>query len=320
MRKASMLLFLYFLMFEASAQKTSGLKEKDLQAIEAAEDSIAILARLVVEDSVVYVRTSANMRLEILLKKALSRPGSFNYAFEKVENISIVNSPDKSFRIFTWQLFIDSAHYQYKGFIQTNASKNALFALNDVGKTLQNPEKQFLVPEKWYGCLYYNIKPFKSKNGTEYLLFGYNSNDWIEKIKICDVLTFRNGRPVFGAPVFATGEKGNTKTVNRLIVKYGAESTDRLNYDEQEGFIITDHLEAVKSPNPQVVPYVLVPDGTYEAYKLQNGEWRHVDMLPTTPMDQAPRPMPLSDKRGKISKNKEDVRNFDWPDEVKKKQ
>ena len=320
MRRLTILSFLLSTSIGLFAQKHSPeIKPSDAEKLSILEDTLALIAHQAVEDSTPEVRLEANKRLIPLLKKALSFKGSFNYAFDKLQNIAISYPADKSFRILTWQLYKDSTEYKYFGFIQMNNPKSTIYPLMDAYKDIQNPEKQVLTSDKWYGSVYYNIKQFKSIDGIKYLLFGYNTNNWIERIKVCDVVSFKYGKPTFGAPVFNLAEKGRAKTVNRIIINYGAESTTRLNFDDELGIIVTDHLEPVQSRNPDLGE-VMVPDGTYEAYKLDKGVWKHVDQLPTTAMDEAPRPKPLTGKRTRATNAKATAKDFDWPDEVKKKE
>jgi hypothetical protein len=314
--KYFLLLLLSVSTLQASAQKKVGdIRPADLKKLVIYEDSLAVWARTTVQDSVSENRLAAQELLLPMLKKALAVPNSFNYPFDSLRNISILTAPDKSFRILTWQLFIDENHYKYFGFIQPNSSKSTLYSLNDVGKDIQKPENQFLTPEKWLGCLYYNIKEFKNKEGEKrYLLFGFNSNNDDEKMKVLEVLAMKSGRPSFGAPIFETVDRGRKKTQNRLVFYYASESTMTLNYDAEMDMVVHDHLEETKSRNP-AIPYTFVADGTYEAYNLKKGIWVHIDQLPNTQMSEAPRPKPVLDgTRKKVGGTKEEVQNFKFPD------
>ena len=300
----------------AFAQRKAGdIKPSDLEKLGKMEDSLAIWAQVAVQDSIYDNRQEAHEKMLPMLKKALAVPNSFNFAFAKIENVSVLYPPDKSFRIMTWQLFVDDNHYKYFGVIQSNTSKSTVFSLNDVGKDIQKPETQYLTAEKWLGCLYYNIKEFKNKEGDKkYLLFGFNSNNDDEKMKVIEVLSFKSNRPSFGSPVFESIERGRKKIQNRLVFYYAAESTMRLNYDEDMQMIVHDHLEEAKARNP-AIPFTYVADGTYEAYKLKKGMWEHIDQLANTQMSEAPRPIPvLNGAKKKISGSKEEVQNFKWPD------
>ena len=301
-----------------SQKKATDLGNAEMEQLTQLETQISELAKKLVNDTLVAERLAAQEKILPLVKQALSVPNSFNYAFDKLENISVQTPNDRSFRIFTWQLFIDQGNYKYFGFIQPNRSKSTFYELKDNAKDIQKPETQLLTADKWFGCLYYNIKQFKTKDGEKYLLFGYNAHDTIEKIKLVDVLNMKGGAPKFGSnQAFEIKEYGKPKKVNRLLFYHSYDASMRLNFDEEMNMIVHDHLEDIASRDPSV-PTVGVPDGTYEAFKLEKGVWVHIDKLANTEMDEAPRPKPVIGRTKMV--NKEDVNKIEWPDEVKKKQ
>jgi hypothetical protein len=281
----------------------------------ALEDSIAQLAQIAVQDTLLENRQAANVRLLPIIREALALPNAFNYSFSKVENISIQLPQDGAFRLFTWQLQIDENNYQYFGFLQLNRVKPIVYELKNSISDITKPETESLTTDRWFGCVYYNVKAFKTKDGMKYLLFGYNANSEDEHIKVCDVLVLRGGNARFGAPVFEVADIAGRKKerLNRLVLTYAADVVVRLNYDNELGFLIHDHLETMASKNPNI-PFVYVPDGTYEAFELKKDIWEHVDKVPTIILHdgEAPRPTPILDKKGKMTK--EEVKNFKFPD------
>ena len=60
-------------------------------------------------------RTTSNLYFILTLKKALSIPQSFDYEFNKIKTVSILKSPDNRFRLFTWNVILDSFKYAYYG-------------------------------------------------------------------------------------------------------------------------------------------------------------------------------------------------------------
>ena len=300
-----------------SQKKAKGVETNDLKKLTVYEDSLTYWARVAVTNLLLGKRLEAQEKLLPLMKKALATPNSFSYPFDEIENISIQYPQDRSFRIVTWQLMHTDMNYQYFGFIQTNATKSMVYELKDFSKSILKPEGQTLSTEKWFGALYYHIQDFKTKDGLKYLLFGLNSNDTIEKIKLCDVLTLRGGQVKFGAPVFEKNERGHKKTVNRLMLYHAVDASMRFNYDDEMDMIVHDHLENVPSQSPKT-PFVSVPDGTYEAYKLQKGVWQHIDKLATTEMDAAPIPKPVLGSKAKVV-DKQNAKTFEWPEDAKKK-
>ena len=319
MKKGIFLVSLLFIStFAFSQKKAQTIDTKDLEKLMVCEDSIAYWARIAVTNLLLDKRIEAQDKIMPLIKKALALPNSFNYPFSELENIAISYPQDRSFRIFTWQLMHTDVNYQYFGFIQLNSSKSIVYELKDFSKTLQKPESQIVTNDKWFGALYYNIRDFKTKDGQKYLLFGFNSNDTTEKIKLCDVLTLKGGQVKFGAPVFEKKERGNKKMVNRLMLYHATDASIRFNYDDEMNMIVHDHLMDIPSQTPNI-PFVSVPDGTYEAYDLKKGIWQHIDKLANTEMDEAPIPKPILGSKARVV-DKESARNIKWPEEEKKKE
>jgi hypothetical protein len=317
---------LFFILFFAICCQNSSIAQKKLlpiskeyrETLRILEDSIVQLSNIAVRDTLVEKRMAAQEKLEPLLRVALGVPNAFSYPFERLESISIQTAPDNSFRIFTWQVMEDYEHFKYYGFIQINHPKAQLVTLQDQSRSIFKPEIANLTPEEWLGGVYYHILPFKAKDGLKYLLMGFNSNNDDEKLKFCDVLTIsdnvlngKKGQIKFGAPVFSKADKGEKKKTHRLMLYYSAEASIRFNYDAEMGLLIHDHLESAPARRP-TVPYVGIPDGTYEAYKLKNGIWEHIDQLPNTPMKEAPMTnKALKRNTGVI--NKADVKDFEVP-------
>ncbi len=303
------------------AQKTPQLpiiKPKDIEKLAVMEDSMAQLAAIAVWDTTAgkdEIRRNAGEQLNLVFAEALKTNGSFAYRFEKLQNVSIQYPSDYSFRIITFQTFINRNEFKYFGYIQYNQTKSKFFVLKDQSASLLTAENEVLNPDKWFGCVYYKLKEFKSQDGMKYLLFGFNAKDDYEKVKLCDVLTLKGNKITFGAPVFTTKPQDHKKQTitKRLIQIYSSEAAMRFNYDEEMGMIVYDHLMPGTSRNPDI-PYVQVPDGTYEAFLLKKGVWEYIEQLPNTPMKEAPREMPVLEKKARVV-NKENARLFKFPEQ-----
>lgn len=300
----------------ASAQtKREAGRPADYDRLTVLEDSIARLVKIAVQDSLPEDRQAANDRLLPLMRAALALPSAFAFPFSKIENMSIQQPQDGAFRLFTWQLCVDENTYKYFGFLQLNRSKPLVYELNNAAADISKPEKESLATDRWFGCVYYNLKEFKTKDGMKYLLFGYNANNADEHIKVCDVLDIKGATVRFGAPVFEVADIAGRKKerLNRLVLTYAADVVVRLNFDEELGFLIHDHLETMASKNPNI-PFTYVPDGTYEAFELKKDTWEHVDKVPTVILKdgEAPRPEPILNKKGKMTR--EEIRDFKFPD------
>lgn len=249
----------------SQAQVSGILTEENEAAIHQIEDTLGVLAFAIVNDSFPDNRFAAVRKFIPTLVKALKVENSFNYKFDRLSTISILYPPDSTFRIFTWQLYVDVDEYRYYGAIQMNDSQLKLFPLRDRSFELRgNLEQMELSPERWYGAVYYNIVPLETAQGKHYLLFGYDRYELFRKRKVMDVLKFdEGGNAIFGASVIP---HANNQTKKRLLLEYSAEASIRLNYDEGLELIIFDHLIPMAGNYGE--GQVNVSDGSYEAFEI----------------------------------------------------
>jgi hypothetical protein len=168
------------------------------------------------------------------------------------------------------------------------------------------PTREALPADRWYGALYFNLRQFDSRQGRKYLLFGYDAFEFFEKRKLLDVLSFdRTGKPVFGAPVF---EKAGSPPNSRVYLQYSADAKVKMNWDEQYQMIIFDHL--ITFPSPYGRDMTQVPDGSYDAYKFEKGNWKYIDKVFDDKQKDTPFPEPILESRkgtdilGKKKKNR----------------
>jgi hypothetical protein len=304
MEKFWMRLLPAFIIFALAISGLFGQSEGKLTAesrekIHKVEDTLGVLSYAVINDSLPEDRFGACRNLIPALVRALKEAHSFEYGFDRLKNISIQYPQDSSFRIFTWQLYVDKDDYRYYGAIQMNSPELRLYPLIDRSFQLDNIEYAQLPPDKWYGAVYYNLKQVNHPDGPRYLLFGYDGFEFFRKRKVLDVLTFnREGKPVFGAPIFDYPEtSGSLQRKSRLVLEYSAAATIRLNYDEALDMIIFDHLIPAGG-NYDGGP-VNLPDGSYEGYRIENNELVYVSKVWDQIQEEAPRPMPILDKRNK---------------------
>ena len=283
--------------FFSHAQKD--ITPENLEILKELEDTIGLLSFVVINDSLPEHRFASCKKLIPTLVRALKIENSFEYKFSDVQSISIQYPADSSFRIFTWQLYVDTDDYRYYGAIQMNEPELKLFPLVDRSHEVQEEEYEILPNRKWFGALYYNIKQFDTPKGRKYLLFGFDGYAFFNKRKLVDVLTFQNGEPVFGAPVFVTYDlkTGQEYVKNRIVKTYSAEAAFKLNYDLVHEVILFDHLQLLGGSAGQGPSWV--PDGTYEGYRFDKGYWYHVPKMFDQVLEdgQAPRDFPILDSR-----------------------
>lgn len=259
------------------AQKISAADRAILQK---KEDSLKLFSARMVFDSITANRFRSDSQFVRTFVRALVTKNSFYYPFDSL-NISRLYAPDSSFRIFTWQMKKDEYVYHQKGAIQvpTKDGSLKLYPLFDVSMFTKNPMDSVRNVRNWIGALYYRII-MKEYNGKKYYtLLGFDDFSVNSNKKWMEVLTFnQNGEPVFGGPFFSYKNDSVKKAVQtRFSIEYKKEAKTFLNYDPEIDIILVDHLVS-ESDEPEK-RWTLVPDGDYEAFKWQNGQWVHIDKL-----------------------------------------
>lgn len=269
------------------------LSADDRQAMAALEDSLVVDAFLVVNDTVPARRFQATKDLIFHLKSALRFDHSFQYRFDRLKSVSIQYAPDSSFRVFTWQLMVTPGEYRYFGAIQRNTREVTLIPLADRSPNFSEPPlRKELTPFSWYGALYYRVMQVKQGGKDYYLLFGYDALDQDRRQKIMEVLTFEEGKPVFGAPIVPDANGG---VLHRLILQYHRSSSVRLNYDPALELITFDHLITILGKHGEGP--MVVSDGSYSGIEIQeDGSLVYVPKIFDQILDEPPREEPVLDR------------------------
>lgn len=255
-------------------------------------DSLNVLGMTILTDSLVENRIQASNTFKTILMQELKNQSDFSIAYDSLKSVSIETAPDSTFRIFTWQLFINDDEYKYEGIIQLNNLDKELISLTDNSSEYMSVEFEQGDEDHWFGNICYKILPFESFEGEKsYLLFGLNTHSLMERKKIIDVLTINEDGVSFGLSVFLKSEesRGHPPTKSRVIVDYFAGAAVKVNYDESKSQILFDHLIFKSTPYGEF----LIPDGSYEGYTFSEGYWKHVPKIYDHIYDEAPRPEPV---------------------------
>ena len=140
----SALALLLMLLFSSqlTAQKQGLLSEADHAQLSAYEETLALLSYAIVNDSLPEHRFGACREFILKLKTALKTDNSFQYKFDRIKSASIMYPQDSSFRLITWQLYVDKDEYRYYGAIQLNTADLQLFPLIDRSFELQKDPEQ----------------------------------------------------------------------------------------------------------------------------------------------------------------------------------
>lgn len=263
----------------SAAAMAQRLSPADLASLAQAEDSLRAVHYDVINGKVQEFRSSRNDQFIPQFVKALKTKNSFYYPFDSIRTMAKVYPQDSAFRVITWPLENDNSTFRHFGVIQMNTKDGSLklFPLFDNSDFTRNMDT-VTNAKGWYGCLYYAIIQRHYFNAEYYTLFGWDANSQTSQKKIAEMLTFKNGEPVFGGPFFSFAEDTVPKPGrNRFIIEYKREAVASLNYNPEMDMIVFDHL--ISETGEEYKKYTLVPDLDYEGFKWKAGKWVHVEKV-----------------------------------------
>lgn len=214
-------------------------------------------------------RESASERLKSALRSLLEQPAGLTIALDELP-LSRVDALDGSFRLITWNFPLDDGSHRYEGFLLARSGKlTTLFELRDQTASISNPELAELGPDRWYGALYYQVVPVKKGGRTWYTLLGWKGHSATETRKVIDVLSFRGGKPRFGAPLFGRGKLKE----HRKLFAYSFQLSMMLHYDQEQERIVLDHLSPMRA-DLAGKGALMGPDMSFDAFVWDKGQWR----------------------------------------------
>ncbi|MES2458595.1 MAG: hypothetical protein V4594_23780 [Bacteroidota bacterium] len=240
------------------------------------QDSLQNLSNFTFEAKNNTERFALNAAFIKTLVNSLKTPHSFHYNFDSLQKVSILKSPDNSFRILTWYLPVDDGSYRFFGTIQIATSDGKLKLYPLVDNTEQTKDVNAVTGNKnWYGARYYEIVPVVvSGRQPYYVLVGWKGNNAKTSKKVIDVLSFEKGEPVFGKAVF-DGLKGSG-VKNRVIFEYNKLNSMTLTMDKSVNMIVFDHLAPFTADMEGNFEYY-ASDLSFDAYKITNGRLKLVE-------------------------------------------
>jgi len=242
-------------------------------------DEISFFADITANAGIPEHRSKASVELEKNMEHWLSSDEFNTEDLEAMPFLSVKTPEDKSFYIVTWQLIDGLNQHSYKGYI-ISTEDGVVTKLNaENGGIPKNVAYETRGEEDWYGALYYNILETEVDKTKAYLLFGYDGHKEYEHRKVVDVLTFDQGKPIFGAEIFKVENEGRRDDIkNRIIIEYSNDANVSLNFKEHLDMITHDHLISRIGRIPGQGPTML-PDGSYIGYKWDGKFWVYIDKI-----------------------------------------
>lgn len=323
MKKYSFFFLTLFILLSFSqvafAQKISAT---DLKKLQAKEDTLKEYSYYLNTDTLQEDRMVSDSIFTKVLVRALLIKNSFYYPLDSVLGISKIYAPDTSFRIITWSLTYDDYYSRQRGAIQMRTADGSLrlFPLRDVSEFTAKAEDSIRTRSNWIGAMYYNMVKTQHKGKNFYTLFGFDPFGAQSSMKWIEVLTFNEKRePVFGGPFF-TYEKDSIPQPPkyRFGIEFKKGARVLVNYIEEEGMILVDHLVSDNNNANPDLPWTFIPDGDQEGFKWENGKWVHINKVFTFKLQdgQAPNEDPILDAKG----NRDEKKLQEKSDKNKKKE
>lgn len=198
----------------------------------------------------------------------------FTHALKEVGNVLRLPLGEDA-AIYTWQVPDSNFNYQRYGLVAARQKDDII--LTDLKET-EVPGVDFtrLKPENWYGAIYYEAIPVEKGRDEMYTLLGFAMGKELNQ-KIIDVIEIdRKGRPRFGAKIFRVQEwqdRTFQRAPMRLILKYGADISASVKWNEEEEMIVMDHLSP-PDENLKGVYQQYGPDMSYDALEWEDDWWQ----------------------------------------------
>ena len=233
------------------------------------EDTLSSIAHTMMFNKNEKIREEANNGFTTELLEILQYPNSYNYPFDSLKTISILQPEDKKFKLFNWILRKDDGRIEYYGYIvlpSKDNKKNKIIKLNNVSNSIN--ENQIFKNDNWYGALYYKIICPKKKKNKYYTILGWDGNYEEKTQKIIDIIEINDKEAFFGKDIFI---KNENKTF-RVLIDYNKNTSVSVNYDNDKKRIVFDNLVPLKESYKEYNAY-FVPDGSFNCFQYKNGKW-----------------------------------------------
>lgn len=260
----SILIFLFsiFHFFSLNAQN-------ELNALAIHEESMKVALDSLRASKNDKNRKKWNDQFKTLFKEVLEMKEVFNYPFDSLKSVAKLQSPDKFFRIFNWNIEHDNGTFTYYAYVLVPDNETRVFELIDQSDKISEPEDKTLDHKKWYGALYYDIILSGTGARKEYTLLGWDGNNKSTGKKIIDVMIISSDKIQFGAPIFKDGKNGWKK---RIVFEFSSQATFLMRFNHKLQRIEFDHLMP-ETPMADGIFEFYFPDGSYDAYVLEGEKW-----------------------------------------------
>lgn len=205
-------------------------------------------------------RIESNFQFVKALVSSLKETNAFNFKFEKLKAISILNAPDNSFRVFSWNIPLDDGSFLYYGAIQYKSASLKLTPLLDKTFEIKDVDREILKSSSWFGAQYYDIIQLSPK---QFVLLGWKGHHADFNKKVIEVLNIESNNEItFGAKIFS-----DKIDHSRRVFSYTRKASMYLKYNPEQKRIEFDNIVPV-DPSLEGNFKYYGPDLSYDAYVL----------------------------------------------------
>lgn len=212
-----------------------------------------------------------NDSIRAILAVTLEREDAFDYPFELLKTVGIIDSPDGKLRIVNWNVEQeDFSHKYYCYVLHKDKKKDTSIVTELIDNTFGMPSQpaDILTAEQWYGALYYRIIPVKKSGKTIYTVIGWDYYTDMSQVKLLDAIYISGKSVKLGSSIFKVGNE----TFKRVFYEHSKKAAMYLNYEPQRERIMMDHLSP-ESPSMKNFREFYVPDLSYDAFVYQRTKW-----------------------------------------------
>lgn len=273
-RVITTLVFIFFVLLVSAKEKVNDKNEISYDStLVHIEKQISELAKQLFDTRRNDAKsTQISNEIVQLFVKAYENEEAYKYPFDSIFPVGKIQAIKGEFKIFTWNIVLKTGEYKYFGFLSyQNKEIKKSMPLLDCSTTITEELVASLDNENWYGANYYEVVEAKNQAGTHYLLLGWKGYDLHSTKKVIETLYFtKSGMPKFGKSLL----KIERKKYKRLIFEYSRMADMMLEYNEDYGFIVFDHLSP--SSGVQAGDYQFYgPDLSYDAFKYNGDFWEY---------------------------------------------
>ena len=206
-----------------------------------------------------------------IIDKYVESEEVLKHKFTDIRYLGQILSPDSKLKIITWNLVLTDGTNKYFCYIIRKGKRrdpNRIYKLTGVNMDEPPDTQKTYSSENWYGALYYDVRPFRHKWNTFYVLLGLDHTNLNISTKLIDILTFTDdGGIIFGKDCIT--REGENKY--RELLVYSADGVVTLRFNGRKS-IIFNHLVPV-SQFRQDTPGYYVPEFSFDRYYLKKGMW-----------------------------------------------